>query len=97
MSDDLAKAELQDRIESLESRVSELESLVDENHAPTTENGIDRFDAAVIEYVEEHGAVGPRECVALYKKLTAISKEDTAQRRAKQLRQTTAYEEAVKQ
>jgi len=89
------RKELQERVESLEKRVSELESLVDENHTPTTKNGIDRFDAAVIEYVEEHGAVGPRECVALYKKLTAISKEDTAQRRAKQLRQTAAYEQAV--
>jgi len=87
--------ELEATVESLERRLTEIEGQHGGNNPPTTENGLDRFDAAIIEYVEENGSVGPRECVALYKKSTAISQEKTAQRRAKQLRQSERYKEAV--
>jgi hypothetical protein len=92
---DATKAELLERIEALERRVTALEDEKDVTHTPGERNGCDRRDRAVLEYVREHGETNPRQTVELFKRLTDVNREKTAQRRAKELRQTAAWEEAV--
>jgi hypothetical protein len=91
--DEPTKAELQEQIESLQRRVNELETLVDENHSAGEKDDTDRYDAAVIDYIERNGDPGPRRTVELYTELTGISKRKTAKRRAKQLRNSQRFEE----
>jgi len=93
--DDIPKAELLERIERLENAVSELQDEQDVSHSVQTQDGTDRRDAAVIEYIEQHSDPGPRKTVELYKSLTDISREKTAQRRAKNLRKSERFEEVT--
>lgn len=93
--DDIPKAELLERIERLEKAVSELQEKNDVSLSVHTEDGTDRRDAAVIEHIKQHGDPGPRATVNLYKRLTDINREETAQRRAKNLRKSERFKEVV--
>lgn len=93
ISDDPTVDELAAEIKRLQKRVSELEAAADENHSGEKKTASDRRDAAVIEYIEQHGDGGPRQTVKLYKELTDISQEKTAKRRAKQLRNSKRFKE----
>ena len=89
------RAELMERIETLERRVTALEEQDGGNQSPGVENGHDRRDRAVLEHVREHGDPGPRGTVELFKSKTDINREKTAQRRAKELRRTETFREAT--
>lgn len=88
--------ELRDRIDALESRVSELEDKEVVTPSADTKRGLDHRDATVLGHVEQHGDPGPRKTVEYYLRLTDINQQETAKRRAKQLRKTDAFRNAVR-
>jgi hypothetical protein len=89
--DDIPTGELLERIERLEKAVSELQAEKDVSHSVGRQDGTDHRDAAVINYIQRHGDPGTRKTVELYKKLTDISREETAKRRAKNLRKSKRF------
>jgi len=95
MTDDNATPVSRDEFEALVRRVERLEEQVDENPSAVPTGGLDHRDKAVLSVLREHGDVGPRKTLKLYLRETDITQHDTAKQRAKNLRKSDAFEEAV--
>lgn len=94
-TDDLAEAveQLQNRVAALEGRLDELEGSAD---GGAVRGGLDRYDAYVINAIEERfdGAPSAREAARLYKE-AGIRDMDKIRERHKFLKQSGRIETAV--
>lgn len=91
--------ELRDELDALRERVAALERLLEQDDESPSDNlgsVLDHRDAAVLDAVSGRGSEPtPLETVRMYTTHTDIVDSNTAKRRAKKLRSTDAWNEAV--